>query len=164
MADLVEVAVGALRTSKYTLSVVAVVTSMLSGSVSAQVDSRKVDEEISVAARAVYGGRVKEGLDRLNALLGQLDSSTDKDAYWRASTGLVELLSQTEQHARAGLDPAGLQSSSDHGEAVPGRTGPHLRDTRGQQGDHRQYQAMGLAAADGYLRAAAGDPHLLQVP
>src|SRR3989440_3976468 len=41
------------------------------------------------------------------------------------------------------LTPAGLQSSSDHGEAVPRRTGPHLQDTRGQQGDHRQYQAMG---------------------
>ena len=60
--------------------------------------------------------------------------------------------------------PAGLQSSSDHGETVPRRTGPHLRNTRGQQGNHRQHQAMGLAAADRYLRAAAGDPHLLQVP
>ena len=49
-------------------------------------------------------------------------------------------------------------------EAVSRRTGPYLQDTRGQQGDHRQYKAVGLAAADGYLRAAAGDPHLLQVP
>ena len=76
----------------------------------------------------------------------------------RAATG--EALHRTQHRA----DPAGLQSPSDRGEAVSRRTEPHLQDTRGQQGDHRQYKAVGLAAADGYLRAAAGDPHLLQIP
>jgi uncharacterized membrane protein (UPF0182 family) len=40
----------------------------------------------------------------------------------------------------------------------------NLQDARGQQGDNRKYQAVGLAALVGYLRAAAGDPHLLQIP
>ena len=39
-----------------------------------------------------------------------------------------------------------------------------FKTLRGQQGNHRQYKAVGLAAADGCLRAAARDPHLLQVP
>ena len=52
----------------------------------------------------------------------------------------------------------------DRGQAVCRRTEADLQDAGGQQGDHRQYPAMGLAAAVGYLRAAAGDPHLLQIP
>jgi len=44
------------------------------------------------------------------------------------------------------------------------RTEAYLQHARGQQGDHRKYQAVGLAALVGYLRAAAGDPHLLQIP
>ena len=62
------------------------------------------------------------------------------------------------------LDPAGLQSPSDLGQTLPGRTERHLPDARGQQGDHRQHSAVGLAAADGYLRSTAGDSDLLQVP
>src|SRR4029079_7518009 len=34
-----------------------------------------------------------------------------------------------------------------------------FQDARRQQGDNREYQAVGLAALVGYLRAAAGDPH-----
>jgi hypothetical protein len=63
--------------------------------------SRNVDQEVAVAARSVKEGRVNEGLERLASLLSEIDSSKDKDAYWRASTALVEFLSQTEQHARA---------------------------------------------------------------
>ena len=55
----------------------------------------------------------------------------------RAATG--ETLHRTQHRA----DPAGLQSPSDHSETVPRRTGPYLQDTRGQQGDHRQYTGCG---------------------
>ena len=39
-----------------------------------------------------------------------------------------------------------------------------FKTLREQQGDDRQHKAVGLAAADGYLRTTAGNPHLLQVP
>ena len=38
-----------------------------------------------------------------------------------------------------------------------------FQSLQGQQRDHQQYTAMGLATADGHLRATAGDPHLLPV-
>ena len=59
---------------------------------------------------------------------------------------------------------AGLQPRPDHGETIPRGTGSHLSVAQGQQRDRRQHTAMGLAPADGHLRAAAGDPHLLPVP
>ena len=39
-----------------------------------------------------------------------------------------------------------------------------LQDNRGQQGNRRQHTAVGLASADGCLRATARNPHLLQIP
>ena len=59
--------------------------------------------------------------------------------------------------------PGGLQSSADRGEAIPGGTGAEFPVAAGQPRHHRQHPAVGLAAADGHLRATAGDPHLLQV-
>ena len=60
--------------------------------------------------------------------------------------------------------PGSLQPSADHGEAIPRGTGADLPVAAEQPRDHRQHPAVGLAAADGHLRATAGDPHLLQVP
>jgi hypothetical protein len=86
---------------RYTLHLVALLTWALIGPAFAQLDARNVSEEVSAAVRSVYEGHVNEGLGRLETLLGKIDSWKDKDAYWQASTTLVELLSQTEQHARA---------------------------------------------------------------
>jgi CHAT domain-containing protein len=86
---------------RYTLHLIALLATALIGPALAQVESRKVTEEVSAAVRSVHEGRVNEGLGRLETLLREIDSGTDKDAYWQASTTLVELLSQTEQHARA---------------------------------------------------------------
>src|SRR5690349_10533292 len=86
---------------RFTLHLVAVLTTALLGPALAQPSSHNIDEQLSAAARSVLEGRVNEGLDRLTALLPEIDSSKDKHAYWRASTSLVEFLSQTEQHARA---------------------------------------------------------------
>jgi hypothetical protein len=60
-----------------TLHVVAVVTTALIGPALAQLDPGNVDEEIRIAARTVFEGRVNEGLGRLDTLLGQIDPSTD---------------------------------------------------------------------------------------
>jgi uncharacterized protein len=49
-------------------------------------------------------------------------------------------------------------------ETLSGGTGVDVSNAPGQPRDHRQHPALGLAAADGYLRAVAGDPDLLQVP
>ena len=46
----------------------------------------------------------------------------------------------------------------------PAEQGLTFQSLRPQPRDHRQYSAMGPSAADGHLRATAGDPHLLQVP
>src|SRR5262249_14405839 len=76
----------------------------------------------------------------------------------RRGPGIIPALLRQTERAAAGeavhraqhrVDPAGVQSPSDHDEAVSRRTGPYFQDTRGQQGDYRQYKAMGLAAADG---------------
>ena len=45
----------------------------------------------------------------------------------------------------------------------PAEEGLSSRLARGQSRDHRQHPAVGRAAADGYLRAAAGDQDLLQI-
>ncbi len=61
-------------------------------------------------------------------------------------------------------DAGSLQSPADHGEAIPRGAGSDLPVAAGQPRHHRQHPAVGLAAADGHLRAAPGDPHLLPVP
>ena len=60
--------------------------------------------------------------------------------------------------------PRSLQPAADHGEAVSRGAGTDLPVAAGQQRHRQQHPAVGLAAADGHLRATAGDPHLLQVP
>jgi uncharacterized membrane protein (UPF0182 family) len=74
--------------------------------------------------------------------------------------GAGEALHRTQHRAH----PAGIQSRSDRSQAVCCRTEAYLQDARRQQGDNREYQAVGLAALVGHLRAAARDPHLLQIP
>jgi len=64
-------------------------------------DAARVDTEMTAANRAIIGGHVKDGLDRLLSLLRQLDPAKDKDAYWRVSTTIVEFLSQVEDHTSA---------------------------------------------------------------
>jgi hypothetical protein len=65
----------------------------------AQTDSASVDEQLAVANRSIIDGHVKDGVNRLELLLGQLDPTRDRDAYWRTAATLIEWLSQTENHA-----------------------------------------------------------------
>ena len=76
----------------------------------------------------------------------------------RAAVG--DAVHSAEHHPHAGS----VQSSADYGETIPRRTGVDFSVAAGESRDDRQHPAVGLAAADGYLRAAAGDPYLLQVP
>src|SRR5271169_2821964 len=67
----------------------------------AQFDFISVDERLASASRSIIDGHVKDGFDRLESLLGQLDPVRDRDAYWRTATTLIEFLSQTENHTEA---------------------------------------------------------------
>ena len=55
--------------------------------------------------------------------------------------GAGEALHRTQHRAH----PAGIQSRSDRSQAVCRRTEAYLQDARRQQGDNREYQAVGLA-------------------
>ena len=82
-------------------------------------------------------------------------------ALFRAAERIAarEALPPTEHHAH----PSGIQSAEDRIESVPRRAGPVARIASGQPGHHRQHSPVGRAAVDGDVRAAPGDPDLLQV-
>jgi hypothetical protein len=61
-----------------------------------------LDDRLAEASRLIIDGHVKDGLERLQTLLSQIDPVQNKDAYWRTATTLIEFLSQTENHAEAG--------------------------------------------------------------
>src|ERR1700757_3294388 len=74
----------------------------------AKLDVDHVNQELASANRAVTEGHVREGLEALAKLLGSIDPAEDKDTYWRTSTLLIELLSQTENHSLASQILKGL--------------------------------------------------------
>jgi CHAT domain-containing protein len=67
----------------------------------AEIDSHYVDEELIAAGKSVNDGHVKAGLDRLAALLRQIDPLKDQNDYFRISATLIEFLSEIEDHAQA---------------------------------------------------------------
>src|ERR1700676_3706289 len=83
---------------KCTIQIIAIVVFAHVLPVHAQNDSNYVDEELAAASRSVNEGHVKEGYDRLVALLRQIDPTNDKDNYWRISATLVEFLFEIEDH------------------------------------------------------------------
>ena len=64
----------------------------------AKIDSNFVTSELRAASRSINEGHVKQGCDRLAALLRQIDPNLDKDDYWRTSATLVEYLTDIEDH------------------------------------------------------------------
>ena len=68
----------------------------------AQAAAISVDEHLTAASRSIIDGHVKDGLEGLKTLLGQIDPARDRDAYWRIATTLIEFLNQTENYAEAG--------------------------------------------------------------
>ena len=67
----------------------------------AQIDSSQVTQVITTANRSAVEGRVTEGVETLTKLLRDIDPAKDNESYWRTSTSLIELLSQTENHSLA---------------------------------------------------------------
>src|SRR6516164_60251 len=118
-------------------------------------ERHKNDVYDRVLSHSQRGQCARHARSRITHIASDLESAKIK------AKSLFDTLNMALHRAQHRADPAGVQSPSDHDEAVSRRTGPYFQDTRGQQGDYRQYKAVGLAAADGYLRAATGDPHLL---
>ena len=54
------------------------------------------DEEIKAAWASVSGGHINDGLNRAAKLLSQIDPAKDEEAYWRASSTLVEIFQELE--------------------------------------------------------------------
>lgn len=56
----------------------------------------KADEEIKAAWASVFDGHINDGLTRAAKLLSQIDPAQDEEAYWRASSTLVEIFQEVE--------------------------------------------------------------------
>jgi hypothetical protein len=87
---------------RYTLQFLSILVALLVTAARADTDSTHIQEGLTAASRTVIEGHVKDGLDRLESMLSQVDPTKDKDAYWQISTTLAEFLSQIENHALAG--------------------------------------------------------------
>src|SRR5438105_3187952 len=83
------------------LQIAVIIATTLATPAWAQVDSRAVDEELAAANRLLAVGRVQQAIDRLGDLLRRIDSSKDKDAYWRTGAAVVEILCQIESYSQA---------------------------------------------------------------
>jgi CHAT domain-containing protein len=70
-------------------------------SVNAQVAPTQIDEQLQSINDKLQQGSVKQSFEQAVALLRQIDLVKDKDAYWRVSRLLVDVLQQTENHALA---------------------------------------------------------------
>jgi CHAT domain-containing protein len=86
---------------KSILAIIAVLTAVVPLAASAQLDSSHVDRELASANHSLNEGHVKDAVEQIVKLLREIDPTTDKDAYWRTSASLIELLSQTENHSLA---------------------------------------------------------------
>jgi hypothetical protein len=56
----------------------------------------KADEEINAAWASVFDGHINDGLTRAAKLLSRIDPAQDEEAYWRASSTLVEIFQELE--------------------------------------------------------------------
>jgi hypothetical protein len=54
------------------------------------------DEEIKAAWASVFEGHINDGITRAAKLLSQIDPAQDEEAYWRASSTLVEIFQELE--------------------------------------------------------------------
>ena len=94
-------------------------------------------------------------------LLGELLPGMFQRFYVKPSELQLRITVSQAEHRP---DTGSLQSTTDHGEAIPRGAGAHLPGTAGQPRNDGQHPAVGLAAAARHLCAAPGDPHLLPVP
>src|SRR6476620_4581682 len=87
---------------RYALPLIVVLVFVLSTPTQAKLDAEHFNQELAAANRAVTEGQFKDGIEALTKLLRSIDPEEEKDAYWKTSATLIELLSQTENHSLAG--------------------------------------------------------------
>jgi CHAT domain-containing protein len=73
--------------------------SLVAAAALADTDAAHVQADLTTANHSILDGHVRDGLDRLVALLKQIDPAKEKDAYWQVSTTLLEYLNQLEDYA-----------------------------------------------------------------
>jgi CHAT domain-containing protein len=84
------------------VSIIAVLTLFSTTPAQAKLDADHINQELASANKAVGEGHVKDGIEALTKLIRSIDPAEDKDAYWKTSATLIELLSLTENHSLAG--------------------------------------------------------------
>jgi hypothetical protein len=55
-------------------------------------EQRNIDEEIKATWTSVFDGHLNDAIARAAKLLTEIDPTQDGEAYWRASSSLVEIL------------------------------------------------------------------------
>ena len=86
---------------RYALPLIVVLAFVFSAPTQAKLDAEHFDQPLAAANRAATEGHVKDGIEALTKLLRSIDPEEEKDAYWKTSATLIELLSQTENHSLA---------------------------------------------------------------
>jgi hypothetical protein len=61
----------------------------------------KVDEEIRATWASVFEGHLNDAVSRATKLLSEIDPAQDEEAYWRASSTLVEIFQELENDTLA---------------------------------------------------------------
>lgn len=141
------------------ISLITALTFALSTPAQAQAPSTHVDEELASANRSFVEGRVKEGVERLTKLLREIDPQKDKDAYWRTSTSLIQMLSETENHSLAGQVLSALIATK-----IPESQSVYFQWTQFYLGRNLAYSGK-ADEGEKYLRALmAGDARLVHIP
>src|SRR4051812_18538805 len=85
----------------YALPSIAALALVLCTPAQAQFDSNYINQEVASAGLSINQGRIAEGAEKLTELLQRIDPVKEKDAYWNASSVLVEAMSQIENHTLA---------------------------------------------------------------
>ena len=62
---------------------------------------RNIDEQIKATWASVFDGHLNDAIARATKLLSEIDPAQDGDAYWRASSSLVEILQELENDTLA---------------------------------------------------------------
>jgi hypothetical protein len=60
-----------------------------------------VDEKISATWASVFDGHLNDAISRAAKLLTEIDPAQDEEAYWRASSSLVEIFQELENDTYA---------------------------------------------------------------
>jgi hypothetical protein len=80
---------------------VAVILSVQAGGAASGGQSRNFEEETRATWTSVFDGHLNDAIARAAKLLSEIDPIQDGEAYWRASSTLVEIFQELENDALA---------------------------------------------------------------